>query len=391
MLLSPKINRRQAAVSLGAAALTSCARNPKPARYDAEVLILGAGLAGLRAAQILSNAGKDVLVLDANDRVGGRVHTLRYTDGIIEAGGARIGARDVRLNRLITELGLTLIPDTAHFEEAAYWIDGKPSDYAAWQEKNLSTYSGPFIPDVSDGRIIGGAQRLPEAMAAQLRRPPRLKTYITALSVTKTAVAATDHKGRVWRAPQMVCTLPFSAMRHLSLKANMPMAQKTAISRLPYTQKLQIHFRAKVPFWEKDGLPPDMRTNGPLEQILANRNAAGEMTGLFSCTISGSQIEAMYQEGQAGLHQNFRTRLTHLRPSTYGSIEILDVVNWTKDNHAAGGAYWDMEANQNLDWIKAMGQPYRGLYFAGSHQGLGTIGMEAALDSAERAASAILT
>ena len=391
MSLPPKITRREAALTIGATVLSSCAPKAKGAQYDAEVLILGAGLAGLRAAQILSKAGKDVLVLEANERVGGRVHTLSYADGMIETGGAHIGARDARLNGLVADLGLTLTPDTAQFENIAYWVDRKPSTSAAWTEKTLPNFSGPFNPNVSDMCLLGGAQRLPEAMAAKLPRRPRLKTYIASLSVSKGGVLATDHKGRIWRAPQMICTLPFGAMRHLSLKANIPNAQKTAIARLPYTQNLQIHFRAKVPFWEKDGLPPDMRTDGLLEKILANRNAAGEMTGLFSCTISGSQINAMYREGKAGLHQRFLTELTQLRPSTYGSIEVLNVINWTKDNPAAGGAYWERAPNQKLDRIKAMGQPYRGLYFAGSHLGLGTIGMEAALESAERAASAIIT
>lgn len=56
------------------------------------VIVLGAGLAGLVAGYELLRQGHEVVVLEAQDRVGGRVHTLRtFAPGLYaEAGAMRI-------------------------------------------------------------------------------------------------------------------------------------------------------------------------------------------------------------------------------------------------------------------------------------------------------------
>ena len=48
---------------------------------DADVVVIGAGLAGLAAARHLQQQGWSVLVLEATDRVGGRVRDAALPDG----------------------------------------------------------------------------------------------------------------------------------------------------------------------------------------------------------------------------------------------------------------------------------------------------------------------
>ena len=48
---------------------------------SADILILGAGLTGLTLAKLLQDQGKDFLVLEARDRIGGRIHTIKTDNG----------------------------------------------------------------------------------------------------------------------------------------------------------------------------------------------------------------------------------------------------------------------------------------------------------------------
>ena len=46
-----------------------------------KVIVLGAGISGLRAASVLARHGVDVVILEGRDRIGGRVHTTRNEAG----------------------------------------------------------------------------------------------------------------------------------------------------------------------------------------------------------------------------------------------------------------------------------------------------------------------
>ncbi|MER7078686.1 monoamine oxidase [Saccharopolyspora kobensis] len=77
------------------------------------VVVVGAGLAGLTAANELVAGGADVLVLEARDRVGGRMHGIEVADGDwVDAGAAYLGDRHTELLRLLAECGLKTIPTT---------------------------------------------------------------------------------------------------------------------------------------------------------------------------------------------------------------------------------------------------------------------------------------
>ena len=80
------------------------------AQYLMIVLVLGAGIAGLAAAECLAAAGRGVLILEARDRLGGRIHTVDdpALGHPIELGAEFVHGRPADLVGLIRKSGLTL-------------------------------------------------------------------------------------------------------------------------------------------------------------------------------------------------------------------------------------------------------------------------------------------
>src|SRR5919199_6671392 len=87
---------------------------PSPHAHEVDVVVVGAGLAGLAAARALAAAGVSTIVLEARDRVGGRTLNHDLGDGkVVEVGGQWIGPTQDRLARLAQQLGVETFPTYA--------------------------------------------------------------------------------------------------------------------------------------------------------------------------------------------------------------------------------------------------------------------------------------
>jgi monoamine oxidase len=126
----PSLARRARAGDATAEAVASTS----PALLD--VLVLGAGLSGLQAALLLEELGARVQVIEARDRVGGRVWTLSQFPGFPEVGGNSFAAGYGRVLDRARSLQLPLFdmtPRRARQQPLELVLDGAPLARESWQ------------------------------------------------------------------------------------------------------------------------------------------------------------------------------------------------------------------------------------------------------------------
>ncbi|HBB33874.1 MAG TPA: hypothetical protein DDZ80_07500 [Cyanobacteria bacterium UBA8803] len=119
------------------------------ASQPTSVLVLGAGLSGLYTALLLEAKGLSVTVLEARDRVGGRVHTLHDIPGQPEAGGQSFSEKYERLVALAERLQVPLEPALGLDREMLLYVRQQallPKDWAGAKANQLAANERNLVP-----------------------------------------------------------------------------------------------------------------------------------------------------------------------------------------------------------------------------------------------------
>lgn len=173
------LTRRKLLGGLLSSGMTGLLGNALAQPVSRQVLVIGAGLAGLSAARVLEQLGFSVQVIEARTRVGGRVYTLDNILGRPEAGGNGMGANYGRVLDTAEKLNVPMrrqlrgLPSDFYIDDTHLSAD----DWQHWSHNPLPSALKSVTPNRLWGHITG---KPPFIGSADWRNPNYAKHDISA-------------------------------------------------------------------------------------------------------------------------------------------------------------------------------------------------------------------
>ncbi|ARE83093.1 putative flavin-containing monoamine oxidase AofH [Roseovarius mucosus] len=259
-----------------------------------KVIVIGGGLSGVTAARALHRAGIDVQLIEARDRLGGRI--LSVDDSGNSSGPFDLGP---------SWFWPGMQPDFGHFVNGAGVTSFAQSDTGdlLFQrgQGSVQRYSG-MQQEPASMRMGGGTAALVSALARDLPADAiRLNTFATHLALTATGVDVTTDGGSL-SAPHVLLAVPPRLLAaQIAFDPPIPASvlrlwQGTPTWMAPHAKLVVVYDRA---FWHDAGLSGAARSqSGPLVEIHDATTAAGQ-AALFG--FVGVPAKARVQSGAAAV------------------------------------------------------------------------------------------
>ena len=168
----------------------------------------------------------------------------------------------------------------------------------------------------------------------------------------------------------------------------MPPLQAEAIADAAYGGTTHFILEAKSPFWEIDGFGINVYSDGPLERVFAVPSKDGTVRHL-RVWVNGYAADRLDQIPAAELDAFVLRELARMRPASAGKVAVRAKFSWGAEPYTLGHKHVFLPG-QVRRFAKVMGDPWQRLYFAGEHLRRAEFGLEAAAESADRAAVTIL-
>lgn len=229
-----------------------------------EVIIIGAGLSGLTAAYQLKKSGVPFTILEARDRIGGRIHTV---DGPIEMGATWFGNQHIHLRQFLAEL------EIEHFEQ---FTSGKIS-YDVHAQAPVQYMEMPAGQPPSY-RIKGGTATLINRLTSELDEEQiRLNTAIKIIQDQDELMTLKDQHDKEYQSRLVIVTLPPQLLANaITFEPALPTETSQLMAETHTWMEESIKFALSYarPFWKENGFSGmGFAQVGVIEEIHDHSNA----------------------------------------------------------------------------------------------------------------------
>jgi monoamine oxidase len=446
-------------------------------RIETDVCVVGAGLAGLTAARRLAQGGREAVVVEARDRVGGRVSTVASATGIpVDLGATFVAPFHDRMHALAKELGVATHRTYAAGEsilatggkvvryrgdvprisplalasagQAIYRLDRlaktipvdapwDAADAARWDAMSVASWltatrvptstardlmaatvralfccelsevsmlhllllirsAGGLTPlmTVENGyqheQLVGGAQSIPDAMAADLGDAVLLGTPVRTIRHGADRVEVIGDDTTVV-ASRAIVTLPPSLVAHIRFDPPLPGDRAALYHALPAGTEIKVVALYDEPFWRADGASgASVAMDDDIEVTLDTSPPSLEV-GALAGYASGPKARRLGRMTTAERHANAVAMLSRrFGPRAATPLEVVDV-NWMDEEWTRGCSMAHAGTGIYTQYGRLLREPLGRIHWAGTETATVSHGaMDGAVRSGERAAEEIL-
>lgn len=251
-----------------------------------KIVILGSGLSGLLTAFRLQNKGFDIEIIEARDRLGGRIHTINSDAAQVEMGATWFNDIHVNFRNLLSELELDyfeqFMQGTSYFE---------PFADAPAREIRIPQDSPSY-------RVAGGTAKVIEALKNKLVNVPiHLNETVTEINFEHQK-ATICTKSNTFTADYVISTLPMALfINDVSCSPSLP-ENLVQISKNTHTwmqDSIKVALVYKNPFWRENNISGTVFSNvGPITEFYDQSNHALDKYAL--CGFISSEMSIYSKE-----------------------------------------------------------------------------------------------
>lgn len=212
-----------------------------------DVIIIGAGLSGLSTAYHLKKAGINFKIIEAQNRLGGRIETIYgKQDTPMEMGATWFGEEHIHLTQLLKELNIDF------FEQHTEGI-------SLFETMSFESPQQYFVPANSQSayRIKGGSSSIIDSLHQRIgKENVVLNTQVNAIIEEDNQIKIVDNLGNAYFSRHLIIAMPPKVAIHsLEFTPKLPEAIKLIMQKTQTWMSGSVKFSIeyKKPFWKANG------------------------------------------------------------------------------------------------------------------------------------------